>query len=355
MYGLSMHKKILLILLMAFLLTCNICFARPCSAQMQASSDFIIPVKASLVINKLENVDGADQLFILHGTLMTRWTDTRLKNHHCTSPVSSKKLCVYTGHLVNVVFGKIWHPDLRLMNIANKSQYENKKLTISNEGNALYEIQFNAKIHSSLNLKNTPFYKQALFITLESSSWDNQHLLLQIGQIRFHDKKTQFIDRWTINHYSYKCILDKASGQQKSFYKCTIKLNLKCSSPYFIYRFIIPTIIFVLIGWFSFIVMPKDRITLSLSCLFALVIYEIYISNKLPNIYYITKIDLFFILGIISICLTILYHAIEAKRFRDEEKRQNKQLLHIPKPLSVYWRILIIAGYFIAALLILLL
>jgi len=323
--------------------------------QVQTTSDSVIPVKASLIIDKLEKVDSLEQTFTLHGTLVTKWTDTRLRNHICDSPVRSKKTCVYTEHLVDIVFDKIWHPDLKIMNVADKPQNENKKLTISSEGNAVYEVQFNAEIYSSLNVKDMPFDKQALFINLESFSWDYQHLLLQIGKVTFYDKANRFIHGWNIDHSSYRCTLDEEPREHKSFYKCTIKLDLRRLPHYFIFRFIIPTFIFVLIAWLSFIATPNDRMRLTLSCLVALVVYELYISNKVPNIHYMTKVDLFFILGIISICFMILYHAIEAKRSRDEEKRQNKQLSYIPKPLSVYWRILIIGGYFVAALLILLL
>jgi hypothetical protein len=194
-----------------------------------------------------------------------------------------------------------------------------------------------------------------LFINLESFSWDDQHVLLQIGRVDFHNKANRLSHGWNIDHYNYRCTLDKEPQAHKSFYKFTIKLYLKRRPQYFIFRFIVPTFIFVLIAWLSFIVTPKDRMRLTLGCLLALVVYELYISNRVPNLYYMTKIDLFFILGILSIGFTILYHAIEAKRSRDEEKRQNKQLSSIPKPLSIYWRVLIIGGYFAAALLIVLL
>jgi hypothetical protein len=346
-------KKIFLFLLIIFFLKSSLCIARtPASLPVQTTANSLIPVQASLVIDKIENLNTIEQTFKLHATLITQWVDTRLRNHVCTAPTRSKKSCTYIENAADEIVNKIWHPDLRITNISNKISYRNQKLIIFTDGKVFDEVQFTATVHSILNLRNMPFDQQKLFIDIQSFSWDAKHLLLQIKQVSFNKKANEFIQSWRITHYNHHCSVEETLREHKNFYKCTIQLDLKRLPHYFLLRFIAPTFLFVIVSWLSFIAAPNDRMRLSLSCLFTLVAYELYVTSQLPNIEYVTKVDLFFILSIITIGILILYHAIEAKRSRDAERKEKKQLSSIANPLPLYWRAIIIVGYFLIAILI---
>jgi hypothetical protein len=132
-----------------------------------------IPISVTIVINKISNIDEADEHFIASIDFKLIWKDSSLS--FMPSKLGTTRL-EYSHNNAKKILKDIWNPHVIITNIIGEPSNLESYLWINNDGTVTYGERINATFSNKFNLDPFPFDKQELSFQLSSNLYDETQL-----------------------------------------------------------------------------------------------------------------------------------------------------------------------------------
>jgi hypothetical protein len=264
-------------------------------------------VRVALVIRNIIAVDEVRENWQVAGLLVAKWTDPSLR---------------YSGpaKLNRELPSNTWKPDFEFTNEESSTTFHVVDLYVEPDGTVTNTQRFSATLSTSSDLRRFPFDTQFLPLVVQASGDDLDSTILRPNR-----KDTILSNRAYVGLAQWVPLSLTTSsgtvvGSARRVPDVEFGLKVKRNPRSYIFKFIVPLLLLVMISWVTFWLSPeefksKDQLQSAVATLLIVVAFNITVSNLLPRTEYITYIDalLFtcFIFVIIAIGAIVLTHLLQ--------------------------------------------
>jgi Neurotransmitter-gated ion-channel ligand binding domain/Neurotransmitter-gated ion-channel transmembrane region len=264
-----------------------------------------VQIRTSVLLINLREIDGANQTFSADVGIRLRWKDPRL--------ASEQKIRFFP-------LTSIWHPDAQLVNRVNVQTPLPETVSVDSEGNVVYRQRYIGQFSCKMDLKEFPLDQQTLPIRVVATAFSP-------SEVRFvKDRENGITDQLSITDWDVlswnarETPLEPAPGAQP-FSGYTFELKVRRYFYFFLIQIIIPMALILGMSWIVFWLDPKDagpRISISVTTMLTIVAYRLLISNFLPRLSFLTRMD-FFVFGctllifLTLICVVVINRLIRTQ------------------------------------------
>lgn len=277
---------------------------RECSAADPAMLDPPNPesratsVSMAIFVINLESIDSRKQEFVADVFVLAQWDDWRLAR----------------GVPHNVKLDDIWHPDLHFINQKAVIVTSRDMVQVSAEGRVTYGRRLYGSFGQTMDLHAFPFDRQTLKLQLTAPTFlarnlEIRELVLDDGRRSSIAPKVTIPD-WRATAFAVGTGTYSVLPGRPGVPIITASIEVRRDSRYYIFKMLIPLLLIVAISWVTFwfpVEDAADRIGVPVTTMLTLVAYRFAIGELLPNVSYMTHMDLFILGSMVLVFLVICY------------------------------------------------
>ena len=270
-----------------------------------------LKVQMGFTLSNITDVNEREETIDFDGALFLKWNDDRLAYDPTSvgyaidyklGDHSQMPRLIYQGDFSVKEIFEGWRPYILLQNGIGDRVQSNISLGVWPDGTVAYGETFSAKAETPMDLRRFPFDRQKLEIYFQVFLYNQDQLLLipdenlagtwdqNIGIAQWENEGFLFSER-TIE-------LKTLSGRKKAKSEFIATINIKRQPMHFLFSTILPLIVLVCLSWTVFWLDDEtvsNRINISFIGILSVVAYYFVIQNNIPNISYLTLIDVFII------------------------------------------------------------
>jgi hypothetical protein len=286
-------------------------------------------VRIGLQIHNLAGIDEVKERWEVTGTLIASWRDRSLayrprnprdRDHDIARPA--------------------WHPVLVFRNEVNQTRFSNSDTYALPDGTVMQTQDFAAVLSTDLDLRRFPFDSETLPVIVESGGEDADRVILQFDPRLSAVPKARYaeIAQWKITGMSGHPDTETLPG--RSIRGIAFALAIRRNSNPYVWKFIIPLILLVIVSWVAFWLSPeefttKDQLSTAIATLLIIVAFNLVASNQLPKTNYVTYIDAMLFVSFVFVIIAIGFIvAIHLHRRSQNRALWLRRLAGVALPLS---------------------
>ncbi|MDQ6826084.1 MAG: hypothetical protein M3Z14_02650 [Candidatus Eremiobacteraeota bacterium] len=282
-----------------------------------------VHVLIRLHIDNLVNVDELRETWQVSGDLVERWKAPklayarhgRLDSHRDLAPAST------------------WQPTLGFINEAAPATLTDLDLYETPDGSVVRVQHFTVTLATQLDLRRFPFDKQELPIVMEPRGHDADRILLFADTKRSSVAAARYVG---LSQWRNPVLSARRGIRQSDDFDVNaliFTLTLQRGSNSYVWKFILPLFLIVLISWVSFWLSheefkTKDQLGTLVSTLLIIVAFNITATASLPRTNYVTYIDAFllacFMFVILAIAAVVGTHFLQMRQQEDAAYRMRR-------------------------------
>lgn len=256
-------------------------------------------VRVALQIHNLGGVDEVKERWEVAGTVIARWRDSSL---------------AYRSHGPDDrdrdVAKSIWRPALVFRNEIQQTRFTNPDVYVQPNGTVVYTQDFTAVLATALDLRKFPFDSESLPIIVEPAGEDAQRAVLQFDPSLSAVSKARYAELAQWKTISLTGHTDTESLAARNIRGIAFTFEVQRNSRPYVWKFIVPLILLVIISWVSFWLSheeftTKDQLSAAIATLLIVVAYNLVASNQLPKTSYITYIDALLVVSFVFVIIAI--------------------------------------------------
>jgi len=275
-----------------------------------------VPTKVTVGVYLLDilAVNELSQTFTADFFLLFSWKDTRL----ALDPSAASSLAR------TYQMEEIWHPFATIINERNLDRHYNEILRVDNQGNVDYVQRLQGELTNPLSLQEFPLDSQTLGIKISSIRYSPEEIEFINDENRSGSRGTFSLPGWDVEQQAIDVTTEYVEVQDRHVARIDFSYMVQRHVGHYIIKVIIPLVLIILMAWAVFFIPPSSlgpQIGLPTSSIFALFILMDRISQMLPRISYLTRMDIF-ILGAIILVFITLGEAIVTAVLALKEKKQ---------------------------------
>ena len=307
-------------------------FSWPLWCQKSMSELCIIPesdgpfeVQIGYNIINITDINEKEETLDFDGAIVLRWKDERLAYDRTDSLVTEidytkTPKVVYQGNFSVTEQFEGWWPMFYIPNGIGNRNTTNKYLSVWPDGTVVYSEIFKVKVESPMNLRLYPFDKQDIVIFFHPSAYSRDEMIFlpskslastwhqNMGIAGWERKGDEMNERATI--------LQLHDGSTKTVSEFLISLNVKRKPMHVIISLIFPMALLVSLTWIVFWLDKQsvtDRINISFIGILSVVAYYFVIQDEVPEISYLTFIDVFVLESFLILAASVIITLIIGK------------------------------------------
>jgi len=232
----------------------------------------------------IENINSAKQQFTIDLVLSLEWKDSRL-----------------AGRQRRLSLNEIWHPQAYLYNQRLVRKFLPDVVEISPDGTVLYMQRYYGHLASRLDLRDFPFDRQTLPITVVSFLYSPEQVNFVLDT-RYTGRAENFSNTdWQIDSgkgsvRAHRTAATHDRAQQYRLARFDYVFTAKRHLSYYVWKVIGPLILIVLMSWAVFYIDPAQigpQLGLAATSILTLIAFLFSLGNILPPISYLTRMDYF--------------------------------------------------------------
>jgi hypothetical protein len=202
-------------------------------------------------------------------------------------------------------------------NEVQQSKFTNPDIYVEPNGTVIYTQDFSAVLSTDLDLRRFPFDSESLPAIVEPGGEDAERVVLQFDSKLSNVAKARYAELAQWKTIALTGHPDTESLADRKTRGIAFTLQVQRNSGPYVWKFIVPLILLVMISWVSFWLSheeftTKDQLSAAIATLLIVVAYNLVASNQLPKTNYVTYIDAMllasFVFVIIAIGLIVLIH-----------------------------------------------
>jgi hypothetical protein len=260
-------------------------------------------IHMAVVIIDVDNVDGAEQSFDANVYYEVRWRDERLVQEQPGDR--------------HFKIGEIWTPRIILSNEQRTWRTMPEIYEVSPNGEVTYTQRIWGSFSQQLVLRDFPFDTQQFEITFVSTRFGQSEVKL-VSDPNF---STVISDRLSVPSWRllstsidlspYKIVAEEAG--QPAF---TFSFTAQRIANYYLIFMVLPLVLILGMSWIVFWIDATEmslRFGLASTSMLTLIAYRFAMASELPNISYLTRMDIFMVGSTVLVFLALLAVAISSR------------------------------------------
>lgn len=251
-------------------------------------------------MNDIEKINDVDQSFTADFIVATRWRDLRLAR-----PGSVAALCQYP-------LQNIWNPQVHVWNKRNVQKHLPDIVRVARDGTVEYTQRYYARLSSPIDLREFPFDRQKLPISLLSIEYGPDDLSLSLDDAGQGESFS--LAGWsTIVTEAKEEILHVKSTQGGAWDETFARLDYLFAAwrnlEYYFWKVVVPLTVIVIMSWAVFWIDPDQlgvQIGVATTSILTLIAFLFSLRALLPPVSYLTRIDTFIYGSLVLVFLALL-------------------------------------------------
>ncbi len=256
-------------------------------------------IKTGVYYIDIGEIDAAAETFTATAYLVMEWNDPRLKFQ--TKDDSAVK--VYKP-------GEIWTPAVEIINAAKLDEQEAPLCTVTSDGTVYDYRRIVVSLNTQMDLRRFPFDRQKLDFIVESSSrYGDQSLVFSADPVQSGIGNDKVSRGWSYGPLGWKTVSHPFAQTGQTYSRLIFSFEAKRNASYYIWKVILPSIIFVLLTWSIFWMQVHDvqtSLLISITILLTAVAFGNVTDPLLPKVGYHTWLDQFQLGSFLFIVSTIV-------------------------------------------------
>ncbi len=244
----------------------------------------------------VDEISDESQNFTINVFTRFRWSDPRLA-HGGDGEI--KKL-----------LSEVWHPNLLFVNRQRLWSSLREFVTVSPEGETTYRQQSWGDFSQPMNLHDFPFDTQTFGIQVVYTGSDevNEISLIQDPEFDSFITENYSVADWKIvgHDTSSEPMIIPTVGSIPSF---TLSFTAERLSNHYMMKVVAPLLMIVLLSWVVFWLNPSEggsQLGVAVTSFLTMIAYHVALSSRLPEISYLTRLDVFVFCGTILVFLAMI-------------------------------------------------
>lgn len=276
------------------------------------------PKKVSVRVGLLDfnEVDDGKQSFTANIYFEAKWRDESLA-HKGPLEITKPK-------------SEVWNPQFSIVNRRGAVTATLPEIVrISPSGDVTYSQRIYGDFSQYLDLKDFPFDTQEFSIQVVSPHKANEIDVVQNSELPSRIAEKITLPDWTINDWSVTFDDFRVESGAIPRGAFALKFVAKRKQGYFIYKIILPLVLIVTMSWVVFwipLAVTAPRIGLPATVMLTLIAYRYSIDQIIPQISYLTRIDMFILLATVLVYFSLIETAIAAALHERNHKKWARQL-----------------------------
>lgn len=288
-------------------------------------SDRPFEVQIGYNIINITDINEKEETIDFDGAIVLRWKDERLA-YEWTDSLKTKidytktPSVVYQGHFRVAELFHGWRPMFYVPNGIGNRNITNQYLSVWPDGTVVYSEIFEVKVESPMNLRLYPFDEQHIVIFFHPSTYSRDEMIFvpsksltstwnqNMGIAGWERKGDEMNESATI--------LRLQDGRTKTVSEFLVSLNVKRKPLHVIISLIFPMVLLVSLTWCVFWLDKQsvtDRINILFIGIVSVVAYYFVIQDNIPEISYLTFIDVFVIESFLILAASVIITLIIGK------------------------------------------
>ncbi len=268
-----------------------------------------------LKIDQIADINQKEENYTIVGTLQMRWKKARLAFE---PGLGENEFRTYNLDQFLVILSDLnirW-PEISFYNQQGRLAIQNQIVCLNKDGHAQYFERFTATLQApEFDFRRFPFDTQRFKVKIDSVFSDDEFVFLELpGFSGLGDKLGE--EEWVVSNVSTKISTQQeTTGLPAS--RFTLEFTAHRHLNYYAMRILIPSLLIVLVSWFSFFLRDfGKRVDLASSNLLLFIAFHFTISTDLPRLGYLTIMDVYLVGLFIITGATVLGNVI-LKRMED--------------------------------------
>jgi hypothetical protein len=273
-------------------------------------------IYSTLAVLDVDEISSVNQSFTVNLGGAFRWHDPRLM--HSGPGVVKKDL------------NEIWNPRLFLMNKQRTWANFPDIAEVTPNGDVTYRMFLWGSFSQPLDLHDFPMDQHKFKIPIITIGYSPEEVLLSPDpDIESFISETLSVPDWDISNAKGVPQIFK----QKDIDRSSFLFEFEATRRYGFYliKAIIPLFLIVAMSWVVFWIDPKEsgsQLAVSVTTVLTLIAYHIALSAKLPDIHYLTRIDLF-LFGSTMLVFASLIEVVVTSRLANSERLEQARYIDV--------------------------
>ncbi len=272
-------------------------------------------VRVAIQIRNLADVDEIKEQWQVTGTLISSWRNRKAP----------------------------WRPQLVFRNEVEPAKLRDVESYVEPDGTEVLWQDFSATLSTDLDLRRFPFDVETLPMVVEPTGAGAQGTVLSFDRALSsvpHDRYAG-LAQWNPVSLTARPYVDTAA--QRDAHGLAFDFLVQRNSSSYVWKFIIPLILLVIVSWVSFWLSheeftTKDQLGTAVSTLLIIVAFNFVSSSLMPHTNYMTYIDALifssFVFVVVSIAFIIASHTLEVRLKSTQRALMVRRLAGVALPIA---------------------
>ena len=327
--------RFFLSVLLAGLMAVSAFASTPESEQVKAETDLPQKIYVAMGVLDIDGIDSASQSFTVNLFVQFRWHDSRLA-HDGESAIRAQLTDIHAPRFILLNRQKTWSS---LLNVVD----------ISPAGEAVYRMRIWGDFSQIMRLQEFPLDSHTFEIPVVALGYAGESVELLLDPLERSSIAKEFsVADWSITNWSAEPRPVSVS-EHKSINGFVYSFEGARKSSHYFIKFIIPLFLIVAMSWVVFWIDPaqgSSQLGVAVTSVLTLIAYHIALTGKLPDISYLTRMDLF-LFGSTLLVFSSLIEVVITSRLADSGR------LAFARTIDISCRIMFPLAYLLVAYLVL--
>ena len=285
-------------------------------------------IRCAIAVLDLDDIDDAKQNFTVNAYFQFAWVDPREAHGGQGKIIKDLK--------------EVWHPRLLFVNQQRAWSNLGESVEISPDGRMVYRERFWGDFSQRMNLREFPFDRQNFAIQVVEAGPEE---LGEIELVQDPDTESFFAEDysvadWKVVGSSTNSDLYVASTDNRVDAFSFVFTADRISNHYLI-KVIAPLLLIVMLSWLVFWLDPSDggsQLGVAITTFLTMIAYHVALASKLPEISYLTRLDIFVFTATLLVSLAMIEVVITtslARSDRAETGRKVDRVCRVVFPISL--------------------
>ena len=248
-------------------------------------------IRPKFTLVELSDIRDREQEFDIELYLYTSWKDPTLADPSAKGERS-------------VPAAEHWQPNLELMNMRDSKVESDNMLTVAADGTAVNVQHVWATLSTPFDLRKFPFDRHVLPVAIESFSFDVAKLKFVFEDESLSTNHLRLTDGWKLKEIRSRVDEHHYPEENTKYSRFIGELVVHRDSGYYLWKIVLPLVLIIAMSWAVFWMDPEEleaRMGLAVTSMLAVVAFNFAIADTLPKISYVTRMDVFIVLGYVFI------------------------------------------------------
>ena len=255
-------------------------------------------VLIKLYIIDINEIDAAKQLFTANIAFTAQWKDQRL--------VSNNKKTTYD-------LEDVWNPNLQFVNRQKIFKSFPDIVNVDQEGTVVYGQRIVGTFFQPLKLQKFPFDKQKIEFQMVAAGNSPNEVNFVKGSTGISSNLS--IPNWDIKGLNLKKLQYQFLPDSPATEGILLTITAERHPQFYIYRFMVPLLLIIFMSWIVFWIDPTDyttQLSISITSMLTLIAYQFLALSSLPEVPYLTRMDILMLLSIVLVFASLIEATITA-------------------------------------------